>query len=61
MPASPLTLAMRAAARERLRVTVYPDGRIVAEPVDAKPPQDAPLPKGGGNTCDDIMRGMGSD
>ena len=41
MPASPLTLAMRAAARERLRVTVYPDGRIVAEPVDAKPQEAA--------------------
>jgi hypothetical protein len=32
---------MRAAARERLRVTVYPDGRIVAEPVDAKPQEAA--------------------
>jgi hypothetical protein len=64
MPISPATLALRHAARiaaQGFRVTVHPDGAVTVEPVDAKPQEDAPLLKSGGNTCDDIMRGMGSD
>ena len=58
MPASPLTLAMRAAAKERLRVTVYPDGRIVAEPVDAKPQEDA---RSGGEDATPLKPGRWRD
>jgi hypothetical protein len=44
MPISPVTLALRHAARiaaQGFRVTVHPDGAVTVEPVDAKPPQGA--------------------
>jgi hypothetical protein len=49
---------MRAAAKERLRVTVYPDGRIVAEPVDAKPQEDA---RSGGEDATPLKPGRWRD
>jgi len=60
MPISPVTLAMRHAARiaaQGFRVTVHPNGAVTVEPVDAKP-QEA-VASGGGDSAWDHATGIG--
>jgi hypothetical protein len=60
MPISPVTLALRHAARiaaQGFRVTVHPDGAVTVEPVDAKPPEA--VASGGGDSAWDHATGIG--